>query len=107
MNLEWVSMAVGCGPVRRSDLSDAFAQVGLQQRDVPMYLADGGNRIGKRKGCSLDEEEGLYLTPKTKKPMLISGGASPDSSVLFGRFLEDIGHEGEHRMDLDVPTAWI
>ena len=103
LNLEWVSMAVGCGPVRRSDLSDAFAQVGMQQRDVPMYLADGGNRRAKRKVCSLDEEEALYIMPKTKKPMLNSGGASPGTSALFGRLLEDI----EHRMDLDVPTAWI
>ena len=102
MNFEWVSMAAGCGPVLPSDLSDAFGTVGLEHREVPMYL---GSCLGKRgRACLSDEEEvDCSFYGREKKRRWGTGGASPETSRLFVGFLQQTQAEVEDGMDVDIP----
>ena len=102
LNFEWVSMAVGCGPVLPVDLSDAMQTVGLEQREVPMYSS---SCLGKRgRACLLDEEEVDYsFHGREKKRRWGTGGASPETSRLFEGFLSQTQAEMVDGMDVDIP----
>ena len=102
LNFEWVSLALGCGPVLPSDLSDAFMTVGLKHREVPMYE---GSCLGKRgRACSSDDEDGVFLPTANRKKRCSGGGRwTPGSESLFQRVLAQSMEEDRKGMDVEIP----
>ena len=101
MNLEWVSVAVGCGPLVPRDLSEALSRVGLRHREVPMFER---TCLGKR-GRESDEQEpiGVYPVRGTKKRYCRGGRLTPGSNGLLEGLLAQSIEEDMNRMDFQIP----
>ena len=101
-------MAVGCGPVLPSDLSEALSMVGMEHREVPMYEDSKvrlGSCLGKRGRSGLSDDEDLVLQPTANRKKRCGGGGrwTPGSELLFQRVLAQSMEEGRNGMDVDIP----
>ncbi len=107
LSFEWCAMVTGCAPILPRDPADAFARLGVQQRQIPMYESTETRHStspGKRVADCLsdDDEMDMDMDMNFKRRRLGARETTPPAtSQLLGYLLTDVWAEGQSMMAID------